>query len=154
MSWARHGRPPCWAGILLIVTLVLGIGGYRLRQAAQSEEVQVRATIRSFMLARLTRDDAKVRRFLTVRMHGEYVNQSAATLIGEADPHYQRYHILGVERHGDGTWIGQVRIDQNKAGFLPAGWFVETITLVPVDGILRVDKVTRGDHHEPGGKRR
>ena len=153
MSKVGSGAPRRWVAFLLIAVLTTMMAGYLLRSKAPSEEAQVRATVRAFMLARLTRDDAKVRRFLTMDMHREYVSQSVATLVGEADPHYHRYHIMDAESQADGTWTVSVRMEEHMTGFVPVGWFIESITLVPIDGVFRVDSVTQGAYHAIGKRR-
>lgn len=140
MSTDKRGS----VGRLIIALLLLSAAiGISLRNYRTDETVRVRSTIKAFMAARMARDDAKVRTFLTRDFHRQYVGQSIATLIGGADPHYHRYSLVQLTRGSQGTWIAQVRIEEHANGFIPVGWIDEAISLVPIDGYYRVAHVQR-----------
>lgn len=130
-----------------VLVIVIGLLAWRGWLPTRSEQAQVRATVRQFMAARLSRDDTRVRSFLSTRMHAEYVAQPVATLIGDVDLHYHRYRILDSRRASSGSWLVQVRVDEHIAGAQPSQWFVDSITLVPVNGTWQVDQVVSGPYH-------
>ncbi|HHT27243.1 MAG TPA: hypothetical protein GXZ82_08375 [Firmicutes bacterium] len=107
----------------------------------------MRERVHAFMQARLTRNDTRVRTFLAAAYHRRYANEDPTTLIGDSEPHYHRYRLLGLTQIGAEAWRATVRIEIHARGFYPIGWITEEIDLAPMQGEWQVTRVTRLETH-------
>lgn len=140
-SFRRSGP---WLLILLLILGLAGSGAIQLFVPANKDKMQMQAVVHEFMQSRLSRDDARVRTFLTQDMHAHYIATGQPDLLGGVDPHYERYRIISQNKLPDNTWLVKVRITQELAGKGDIGWFEEELQLVPVHESYLIGQLTKG----------
>lgn len=134
--------------IVFAALLCVVVFGMERTAAERFDRQSAQSVIEGFMAARLNRDGAMARAFLSNDLHGQLASaDDQAMLIGRADPHYADYEIVEMSRDSKGVWRAWVRVAEESLGSEEPAWFVEEIMLIPIGGSYRIGDLRRGPSH-------
>lgn len=106
---------------------------------------RAKATVGTFMSARIQRNQLKAEEFLTDNAKEQY-SQPGLTLIGTSNPHFVSFDIGKIERLDSTRFKLKVRIYEGYNGQEKVGYFDETLIVIKSGDKYLIDSVKRGKY--------